>query len=114
MVSEPLLFLCSLVRCVLMLTSDNPCILLLPAWAKSGRTESVSRAEALLQIMEKSDKVSPDLLSYSGVISSIANSNRAADVAKAEGILDLLTDGNNDVEPDNGKWRPQVTLYFCL
>jgi hypothetical protein len=61
--------------------------------------------------MEMSEKVSPDLLSYSGVMSSIANSNRAADVAKAEGILDLLTDGKNDVIPDNGKCgSPDIIL----
>lgn len=82
------------------------------AWAKSGRTESVSRSEALLQIMEMSHKISPDLLSYSGVISCIANSNRSADVARAECILDLLTDGKNVVQPDTGKQCPRITLYI--
>ena len=85
---------------------------LLPAWAKSGRSESLTRSEALLQIMEMSDKVSPDLLSYSGVISCIANSNnRATDVAKAEKILDLLTSGKSDVQPDNGERCPRITVY---
>ncbi len=84
-----------------------------PAWAKSGRSESLTRSEALLQIMEMSDKVSPDLLSYSGVISCIANSNsRASDVVKAEKILDLLTSGKSDVQPDNGKRA--LGLHFVV
>ena len=84
------------------------------AWAKSGRAESVTRSEALLQILETSEKVSPDLLSYSGVISCVANSNRATDIAKAESILDVLTTGKNDIQPDNGTRCPRIILFSCI
>ena len=51
--------------------------------------------------MEKSTNVTPDLLSYSGVLSCIAKSVRATDAKKAEDVLHRMT--KDGVEPDNGK-----------
>ena len=51
-------------------------LLFFVAWAKSQRPEAVSRAEALIKKMEESTSVSPDLLSYSGLISCVSKSKR--------------------------------------
>lgn len=74
---------------------------ILAAWAKSGRAESIYQAESLLGDMESSNAVSPDLLSYSGVISCIAKSKKTTDAKKAEDILSRMTKISG-VQPDNG------------
>ena len=48
--------------------------------------------------MEDSTIVSPNLLSYSGVVSCIAKSKRGDATKKAEGVLNRMT-----VPPDNGE-----------
>lgn len=58
----------------------------------------MSRALLLLNEMEDSTIVSPDLLSYSGVVSCIAKSKRGDATKKAEGVLNRMT-----VPPDNGE-----------
>ena len=58
----------------------------------------MSRALLLLSEMEDSTIVSPDLLSYSGVVSCIAKSKRGDATKKAEGVLNRMT-----VPPDNGE-----------
>lgn len=55
--------------------------------------------------MEESSKVTPDLLSYSGVIACMAKSKRAND---AEDILDRMTEVTG-VEPDNGEKQHRGT-----
>ena len=52
--------------------------------------------------MEKSSTSTPDLLSYSGVISCLAKSKRAADAAKADAVLRRITEMEG-VEPDTGE-----------
>ena len=68
---------------------------------------------ALLKEMEKSgSRVSPDVLSYSGVISCIAKGERFEDAEKAEDVLDRMTVAG-DVQPDNGK-SGRKFLVFVL
>ncbi len=63
----------------------------------------MNRSMALLKEMERSgSRVSPDILSYSGVISCIAKGERFDDAEKAEDLLDRMT-VSGDVQPDNGK-----------
>jgi hypothetical protein len=63
----------------------------------------VNRSMGLLKEMGRSgSRVSPDLLSYSGVISCIAKGERYDDADKAEDLLDRMTAANL-VRPDNGK-----------
>lgn len=65
----------------------------------------------LLKEMETSiSRVSPDLLSYSGVISCIAKSERFDDAKKAEDVLNRMTMAN-DVRPDNGKSGQEFLVF---
>lgn len=67
---------------------------------------------ALLKEMERSgSRVSPDVLSYSGVISCIAKSERFDDAEKAEDVLDKMTVAG-DVQPDNGKSGRMFLVFF--
>jgi len=84
--------------------------LVINAWAKSGSNESINRAEALLKEMEKSTNVTPDLLSYSGVMSCIAKSVRATDAKKAEDVLHRMT--KDGVEPDNVIVNQVMNIYI--
>lgn len=80
------------------------------AWAKSGRPEAVSRAEALLKNMEESPSVSPDLLSYSGVISCVSKSKRNKDIKKAEDVLQRVSKMDG-VQPDNIIFNQVLNIY---
>ena len=66
---------------------------------------------ALLKELERSgSRVSPDLLSYSGVISCIAKGERFDDAEKAEDVLDRMTVAG-DVRPDNGKSEREFLVF---
>jgi len=84
--------------------------LVINAWAKSGSNHSINRAEALLDDMEKSAKVTPDVLSYSGVISCIAKSKRATDAKKAQNLLHRMTKVSG-VSPDNVIFNQVMNIY---
>ncbi len=83
--------------------------LVINAWAKSQRRDSFTRAHALLHQMEASTRVEPDLLSYSGVISSIAKSKRSNDAKKAEVVLRELDRYN--VAPDNVIYNQVINIH---
>jgi len=83
--------------------------LVINAWAKSQRRDSIDRALALLQEMEMSSKVKPDLLSYSGVISCIAKSKRSVDAKRAEDVLHELDKHN--VVPDNVIYNQVINIH---
>eukprot|EP00985_Skeletonema_marinoi_P013224 scaffold6528_cov211-Skeletonema_marinoi.AAC.12 len=83
--------------------------LVINAWAKSQRRESFNRAHALLHEMERSTRVEPDLLSYSGVISCIAKSKSSNDAKKAEVVLRELDKHN--VTPDNVIYNQVINIH---
>jgi len=83
--------------------------LVINAWAKSQRKDSIDRALALLHEMETSSKVKPDLLSYSGVISCISKSKRSVDAKRAEDVL-LRLDKHN-VAPDNVIYNQVINIH---
>lgn len=84
--------------------------LVINAWAKSERKDSIDRAHALLRDMEKSSKVKPDLLSYSGIISCIAKSKRSSiNITRAEDVLIELVE--NNVTPDNVIYNQVINLH---
>lgn len=83
--------------------------LVINAWAKSQRRDSFSRAHALLHEMETSTRVKPDLLTYSGVISSIAKSKKSNDAKKAEVVLRELD--RHNVSPDNIIYNQVINIH---
>ena len=83
--------------------------LVINAWAKSQRRDSFVRAHALLNELESSTTVEPDLLSYSGVISCIAKSKRSNDAKRAEDILRQLDKHN--VTPDNVIYNQVINIH---
>ena len=85
--------------------------LVINAWSKSASNESVAKSEALLKSMEeKSSTISPDLLSYSGVISSISKSKRESDITKAEDILQRVSKSKN-IQPDSIIYNMVLNIY---
>ncbi|KAL9191041.1 hypothetical protein ACHAXT_000747 [Thalassiosira profunda] len=83
--------------------------LVINSWAKSGSDESVTRAEALLADMEDSSTLSPDLLTYSGVVSCLAQSKRGADHPKADAVLRRLQ--ANGIQPDAVIYNQVMNIY---
>ena len=83
--------------------------LVINAWAKSQRRDSIDRAHALLREMETSSRVESDLLSFSGVISCIANSKRSIDAKRADDVLRELDKYN--VAPDNIIYNQVINIH---
>ncbi|KAL7468481.1 hypothetical protein ACHAXS_008706 [Conticribra weissflogii] len=87
------------------------------AWAKSGNRNSVKQAESLLSQMEHMDsKVKPNVLSYSGVISCIAqNTQHRMDASHGEEILRRMEvrqeNVTGDLKPDNVIYNQVINLY---
>ena len=60
--------------------------------------------------MEESTTVSPDLLSYSGVISCVSKSKRNKDIKKAEDVLQRVSKMGG-VQPDNVIFNQVLNIY---
>ncbi len=85
------------------------------AWAKSGRPDAPTKAEAVLkQMLALRDagwhEANPDVVSYTSVILAWANSNREEAPQRAEEILHEMTrhrDGDANL-------KPSTTIYSAL
>jgi len=83
----------------------------LAAWAKSNQEGASERATSVLEFMEASPAIEPDMASYSTVVGALARTNNPEDARTAETLLKHVETGfragNTDLEVD-------TILYNCV